>query len=250
MSKGDNKFILIKNSYIYKLVSRIVSVLFSVTLVFLIILGGLMFYHNMQSKSYEKRGLIYTPPFGLYTIVSGSMMPNVNVYDVVIAVKKDPDSIKIGDVITYVSNWDLNYGLNITHRVVDIQKNELGEYSFITKGDNNNDVDKVPVPYQNVVGKVVMKIPQLGRLQFFLSTKFGWFLIVFFPALIVIIFDILKIKKLLLIKQEADYVKDVKDSKFAIKKLTSIVKLRKKENDNSNVQDKNFKKIKRPIKKR
>ena len=174
-----------------------------------------MFYFNRQSKAYQKNGLIYSPPFGMYTIVSGSMVPSINVYDVVVSVNiKDPSDIKPGDVITYVSNWDLNYGLNITHRVIRTTRNEHGEYFFITKGDNNQEVDGAPVPHSNVVGKVIMRIPQLGRLQFFLSTKIGWFVVVFIPAILVIIYDIIKIIKLTFLKRKTYEVRDSNEVEF------------------------------------
>ena len=221
MNKGEtfqklkNDYKIFKNSYISRLVSKILSIVFTIILVLLIILGAFMFYFNSQAKSYEKKGLVYTPPFGLYTIVSGSMMPKINVYDVIVSVNsKNPEDIRVGDIITYISNWDLNYGLNITHRVVDISKNEQGEYSFITKGDNNNDVDGAEVPYSNVIGKVVFRIPQLGRLQFFLATKMGWFVIVFIPAILVIIYDVVKVLKLAFIKREVSDVDNIKIAEF------------------------------------
>ena len=221
MDKGEKfqklitDYKIVKNSYIARLISKVLSFIFTIILILLIILGALMFYYNSQAKSYEKKGLVYNPPFGLYTIVSGSMMPKINVYDVIVAVNvKDPETIKVGDIITYISNWDLNYGLNITHRVIDISKNEQGEYSYITKGDNNKDVDGAPVPHSNVIGKVVFRIPQLGRLQFILATKIGWFIIVFIPAMLVIIYDVMKVLKLAFIKNKVYDVDSVKIAEF------------------------------------
>jgi len=211
--KTDYK--IVKNSYIARLISKVLSFFLTIILIMLIILGALMFYYNSQAKSYEKKGLVYSPPFGLYTIVSGSMMPKINVYDVIVAVNiKDPETVKVGDIITYISNWDLNYGLNVTHRVVDINKNEQGEYTYITKGDNNKEVDGAPVPQSNVIGKVILRIPQLGRLQFLLATKMGWFIIVFIPAVLVIIYDLIKLLKLAFIKNKVYNVDDVKIAEF------------------------------------
>ena len=233
-NKGDsiehlkNHYRTIKKSYLGRLISRILSITFSLILVLLIILGALMFYFNMKVKSFEKRGLVYTPPFGIYTIVSGSMMPEINVYDVVVAVNsKNPEDIEVGDIITYVSSWDLNYGLNITHRVVKRTKNEQGEYSYITKGDNNQNNDGAPVPYSNVIGKVVLRIPQLGRLQFILSTKAGWFFAIFIPALAVVIYDVLQLLKLAGLKTNILKVEDENKVVFKNKVIREKLNIRR-----------------------
>lgn len=206
----DNK---IKDSYSYKLISRFISVIFTIILIFLLVIGSLLFYFNMKSKSYTKEGKTYVPPFGLYTIVSGSMEPNIHVYDVVVSAKEnDLDNIKVGDIITFVSTWDVNYGLTVTHRVVSVSKTDDGEYQFTTKGDNNQAPDGAVVTQKNLVGKVIMRIPQLGRLQFFLATKLGWLIVVLIPALIVIIYDAIKIFKLVVLKNRLDNVADVDDA--------------------------------------
>lgn len=183
-----------------------------------------MFFFNMKAKSYEKKGMEYTAPFGLYTIISGSMEPNVSVYDVVIAVDTDISKLKVGDIITFISTWDVNYGLTVTHRVVEISKNVNGEYQITTKGDNNQTKDSSTVTQSNLVGKVVGRIPQLGRIQFFLATKTGWFLVVFIPALGVIIFDIIKILKLYFLKNEIDKVQPTRSRKHEMEKINSIDK--------------------------
>lgn len=197
----------IKQSYLYRLVSSFLSTVCSIVLVILLIVGAFMFYFNMKSRSYTNKGLEYTAPFGLYTIVSGSMEPNVSVYDVVIAADYDISKIKVGDIITFVSSWDINYGVTVTHRVVAIDKNERGEFELSTKGDNNGSVDGGKVTQHNLVGKVVGRLPQLGRLQFFLATKMGWFIVIFIPALAVIIFDMIKIFKLYVLKNQIDNIK-------------------------------------------
>ena len=202
----------IKDSYIYRLISKVLSVIGTIVLICLIIIGSLMFYFNSKAKAAEKRGISYVPPFGLYTIISGSMEPSIHVYDVVVAVnEKDLSKIKVGDIITFISTWDVNYGLTVTHRVQKVSKNSYGEYQFTTKGDNNQDPDGAVVTQQNFVGKVVARLPYLGKLQFFLATKMGWFMVVFIPALGVIIYDMFKIFKLVVLKQQIDNVETYDD---------------------------------------
>ena len=101
--------------------------------------------------------------------------------------------VKVNDVITYISTWQVNYGMTVTHRVVDTKTLDDGSKCLVTRGDNNTSDDAVCVKKSNVVGVVKAVIPKLGRLQFFLSSSLGWLLIVLIPALYIITKDILKL---------------------------------------------------------
>lgn len=165
-------------------------------LVILVLIAAFLLYYYIANKIYSSKGEKYEPAVGLYTIVSPSMTPNLNVYDVIIDVKvKNPTDIKVGDVITFVSNSSISKGLTITHRVVAIVETANG-LEFKTQGDNNLTPDSTTVPFDNILGKVLFHIPQLGRVQHFLSSSYGWLLIVVIPALLIIISDVLKILKL------------------------------------------------------
>jgi len=195
--KKKGVFYTIKHSFIYRLIKRLLSILSTLMLVCILFLGAVMFYYNSKAKAAQQQGISYTAPFGLYTIISGSMEPNIHVY---------------GDVITFISSWDLNYGTTVTHRVVDVAKTASGEYQFSTKGDNNQSADGAVVTKDNLIGKVILRIPQLGRLQFFIATKMGWFIVVFIPALGIIIMDLIKILKLRVLKDQISEIKGVEEA--------------------------------------
>jgi signal peptidase len=211
ISNTKNK---VKSTYICRFVSKILSVICTFILIFLIVVGSLMFYYNRKTKMMQARGESYTPPFGLYTIISGSMEPNIHVYDVVVALGEDDiNKIKVGDVITFISTWDVNEGLVVTHRVISIDKNSKGEYELTTKGDNNPVKDGAVVTKTNLIGKVILRIPSLGKIQFFLATKIGWLLVIYIPALGIIIYDILKIFRLTAKKKKQDGIAGIDDNK-------------------------------------
>ena len=65
---------------------------------------------------------------------------------------------------------------------------------------NDNEI----IDEDHIVGVTKMVIPQLGRVQFFLASKFGWFTIILIPAVGVIIYDILKLFKLIKIKNKME----------------------------------------------
>ena len=125
-----------------------------------------------------------------YTILTQSMYPTIKAGDVVITYKEEDNIYNKGDIITYVSNN--NGGITITHRVYEAY-NVDGEYSYKTKGDNNNAPDSEVIKSGSVLGKVVFKIPKAGYIQQFLSSKFGFIIAIVLPALAIIIGDIVKL---------------------------------------------------------
>ena len=81
---------------------------------------------------------------------------------------------------------------------------ETNEYEYITKGDNNLIADDAPAKYSNLIGKVILRFPGLGRVQAFVGSKLGWLVVVIIPALIIIIQDVLKLIKVTKYKKIAD----------------------------------------------
>ncbi len=179
-------------------INKAMKLLSYAVIVVLIFLGIFFTYYFVSLKMYERNPTANIPRFGLYTIISPSMEPNVKVYDVVVDLNVfNENSIKKGDIITFISNSNVSKGLTVTHRVVDIIVNADGSKSYITKGDNNLKADQATVNYEDILGKVLFKIPQLGRVQFLLADKFGWIIMILLPALGVIIYDFIKLFRLL-----------------------------------------------------
>jgi len=198
---------------VFSIVSKILS---WAIFVILLIAAAFLLYYYIATKTYAAKGPGYEPKFSIYTIISPSMTPNINVYDTIINVKVDkPEDVKVNDVITFISTSLLTPGTTITHRVVGITKDENGNVCYQTKGDFNQVQDQACAKFNNIIGKVIMKIPQLGRVQFFLASKAGWLLCILVPAIIIIGKDILRITKLSTIKNTASQmsIKEKKDPK-------------------------------------
>ena len=186
--------------------------------VVLIACAGFLAYYYISLQVYSSKGEQYKPKYSIYTIVSPSMVPNIKVYDVVINVKIDsPSEIKVGDIITFISTSSITNGMTITHRVKDVQIVN-GEYQYTTKGDNNAGPDTAPALYKNIIGKAVLKLPQLGRVQFFVASKMGWICVVVLPAFYVIMKDVLKLIKLSRVKNNANIENEKLIKKYEEKK--------------------------------
>lgn len=187
----------IKRKKIFKMIYKVIS--YTIICILMAIAAFLIFY-VISGKIAQKQGK--KPLFGLYTIISPSMTGTLNVYDVAFTMRVDTDKLKEGDIITFYSTNSFFGGTPITHRIIEIVDVPDSGKMFRVKGDANPKVDEEKVIPSNVVGKVMFKIPQLGRVQFFLASKGGWIIAIMIPALVIISYDIYKIFRLVLLKSK------------------------------------------------
>ena len=191
----ENKSIKLKR--IWKTFYKVVS--YTIIIILMIIAAFFIFY-VISGKLAEKQGK--TPPFGLYTIISPSMTPNIQVYDVVFVKNVDTSKLKENDVITFYSTNAFFGGTPITHRIVEILDVPETGTMYRVKGDANEEADEEKVLPSNVIGKVMFRIPKLGKLQFFLASKTGWLIAILIPAVIIFVYDIYKLIKLITVKNK------------------------------------------------
>lgn len=193
--KKFNKDLLLK---IKKVLHFITTVLmYSICLIMVIVF--LVFVVNfIDSRHNIKAGNNKKALFSAYTIVSPSMVPSINVLDVVVTKRVDnPEDLEKGDIITFNST-DYRYsGVTVTHRIQNIEKTSSGEYLFTTKGDNNNTSDSSRISFNEIYGKVLFRIPKIGYIQYYLSSILGWVAIIIVPAVMIIGYDIYKLVKTL-----------------------------------------------------
>ena len=183
------KKILNEIKWLFNYMSNIV--MYSI-IVILIIVGVILVAYYYDAKKYRNK--LEAPLYGAYVIVSGSMEPIIKVRDAVVIRRVPEEDIAVGDVVTYQSRDDAFYGILVTHRVVNI-KEENGKKVYITKGDHNLTVDRLPISGDQIYGKVVMRIPKIGYIKFFLVSSYGWIIAIVIPSLGIIIYDIMKIIK-------------------------------------------------------
>lgn len=94
-----------------------------------------------------------------FTVMSGSMEPNVSTGDLVLTMPISPGEAKTGDIVTF--NDPSGSGKLLTHRIA-TSKRSGDNYDFVTKGDANTNVERWSVPADGNVGHVVMRMPKLG----------------------------------------------------------------------------------------
>ena len=207
MNRKDNS----KKS-IFKLIADILTwTIFAI----LMIVAAFLIYYVIANAVYSKKGERFKPIVSLYTIISGSMLPTIKVYDVVVNLRvDDPSKLHEGDVITFISQSKINYGDTITHRINKITYDN-GNYYFTTKGDNNLVPDESPVEFNNIIGKVILKIPQLGQAQFFLLKQGSKLFLILIPSFGILIYDLLKMLNLVDTKKKVDRSLEIKENKLS-----------------------------------
>jgi signal peptidase len=109
--------------------------------------------------------------YPLLAVASGSMIPTLNVGDLIVV----QGGLNVNNVIAEYETGDIvvfhkpsNPDELIVHRAVEKINDELR-----TKGDNNDHADYWTVTNDELVGKVVGNIPYLGHIPLFVHTPTG-----------------------------------------------------------------------------
>ncbi|TFG07464.1 MAG: signal peptidase I [Promethearchaeota archaeon] len=164
---------------------KIAIAIFLITFAFF---GSYLIYFILQ--------IAFNTPTPLVVVVSESMEPTYNKGDILFVQGKDPEDIKVGDVIVYDAEglWEGAPEDPIVHRVID-KYEEDGKIYFETRGDANNLKDEEPVPQNRVLGVVVGHIPYLGWVKIIL-TDLGLLIpviiILSVPLVVSILWDLFK----------------------------------------------------------
>ena len=103
-------------------------------------------------------------------IATGSMEPEIKPGDIILVERivdiEGINKLKVGDIIQFQRD-----GILISHRIIDIKREEEKGISFITKGDNNSGQDPDPVKPENIRGQVIKTIPKLGWPTLLIKSK-------------------------------------------------------------------------------
>ena len=160
-----------KNAKVIKKVMEIIAII----LIYNIILIAI--------SSENKISLINIFGYKSFIIKTNSMEPTIDINDVIITKKVEEQEIKVQDIITFIKDNEV-----ITHRITKIE-NEENIKKYTTKGDNNNVEDSFKITYDNIEGKHILTIPNLGVIVKVLENQII-FLIILLIILICMFFRI------------------------------------------------------------
>ena len=151
LEKKDKKFSILKDIAI--IVIGVVLIWFAVKVVF-----------NVDN------------PF--YVVSSGSMIPVLNVGDILIVKDGNTfDSLKIGDIIVF--NRPEGGDRVIVHRIIEMS-DRFGEKIIITKGDANEGIipgTDFPIREKDYIGTVAYVVPKIGLFLKYLNPPVNYIII-------------------------------------------------------------------------
>ena len=149
-----------------------------------------------------------------YVVVSGSMIPVLQVYDIIVIQGHDPfEEVEIGDIIVFDRPSDHNRV--IVHRVVSITNED--PKTIRTQGDANPGSipgTDFPITEEEYIGKVAYIIPQLGYVTQILQPPTNY-------IIIAVVIGIMIIKQFTGKKKDVDGIV----SKETLEELSDIGKI-------------------------
>ena len=99
--------------------------------------------------------------YNIYNVETGSMEPTMPVGSICYVKGIAGTEIKQGDIIAFNAE-----GMTVTHRVI---SNDTSAMEVKTKGDANEAEDPMPVRYGEIIGRVVLHLPYLGKFFVFFT---------------------------------------------------------------------------------
>lgn len=128
--------------------------------------------------------------YKMYIVNSDSMAATDFKAGSLILVKEvDPNTLEEGDIITFMSQNTSSFGETITHKIRKVTTDAEGNRGFITYGTTTNTDDETIVTHPYVLGKYQSQIPGLGMFFNFLKTTPGYFLCIFTPFMLIILYE-------------------------------------------------------------
>lgn len=131
-----------------------------------------------------------------YIVLSDSMQDTFAVGDIAVSKTADPESLQVGDIVTFESIDPANYGEVVTHKIREITTYE-GEPAFVTYGTTTGVDDLYPVPFDNVIGEYQFRLPKMGYFFEFLISPTGYVVVILIPFLLLILLQAIHFIKLL-----------------------------------------------------
>ena len=124
-------------------------------------------------------------------VLTDSMYPYIESGDMIICQAREPEDIKVGDVIAFFDPAG-NGTTIVTHRVTEITEHN-GSLAWRTKGDNNNTEDRLPVTADKLVAVYEgFRLPGIGNVALFMQSTPGLIVCVVCPIVLLVGYDMLR----------------------------------------------------------
>lgn len=169
---------------------RVLNILKNILVWMIVILAVCMMIFTIVSVTTFNRNDRNLFGYKAYVVTSDSMSKtDFDAGDLILVKEVDPATIKEGDIITYMSQNPESFGETITHKVRSLTTDANGNPGFITYGTTTDTDDATIVTYPYVLGKYEKAIPSVGSFFSFLKTTQGYFVCIFIPFMLLILYQ-------------------------------------------------------------
>ena len=162
-----------------RIVKKILTSIILIILCSILFVSGVILI-NSYAKPNEVPSFFGWKPF---IVLSGSMETQILPGDVVVVKEIDAKKLKENDIIAFKDDDNIV----ITHRIIEIIKDENGNTKYKTKGDNNNDEDDRFVRPEQIEGIYKFRIGKLGNLALFVQTPVGMVICISIPLILLLL---------------------------------------------------------------
>lgn len=128
--------------------------------------------------------------YKMYIVNTDSMAAtDFNAGALIFVKEVNPNTLKEGDIITFMSQNTENFGETVTHKIRELTTDAEGNPGFVTYGTTTGVSDETIVTYPYVLGKYETHVAGLGTFFNFLKTTQGYFICIFTPFMLIIIYE-------------------------------------------------------------
>lgn len=166
-----------------KPLEMIITIIKSICAILLILIIAVLALQRFSNNEKAISG------FRVFNVATGSMIPKYQVGDVLVVKEQDPNTLKVGDDITYLGEHGSFAGRVVTHQIIEIEET-VGGRVFHTKGIANPAEDPT-ITGDQIYGKVIYKCILISLLTKLMNNMTAFY-IVFFVPLAVLFFLQLK----------------------------------------------------------
>ena len=163
-----------ENNEVFKILKWIINIIVILLLLIIIV-------QKVTKNNFAVGGI------RIFMVVSGSMVDEYNIGDILISKATDEEDINVGDNVTYLGKTGGVKGLIVTHKVINKEKRDGNTY-FVTKGIAN-EISDPEITYDQIYGKVIYKTIVLSFLGKLMSRTISYY-ILFMIVGVIISFEI------------------------------------------------------------
>ena len=170
-----------KNDIIKKVIKIIFKIFYQILIIFCFILTAIIILQKITDSNGSIGG------YRIFRVITGSMIPQYDIGEVVISKTTDPSAIKVGDDIVYRGTYGEYNGKIIMHEVIGIDKDQNNNFTFHAKGLASGSVEDPQIKPSQIYGVVKYKSAILAILYDLATNIYTAFIIIFILVLNVFI---------------------------------------------------------------